>query len=176
MFSLARLNKNNFIPSFSFSKRPNYFKMKFINILSISILLIATACNWAKDKAQDAANKTGEAVAKTGAEFADGVAKGIQKTFSNEVILSDNLKTTGLKTGRIIITSTDSTTDNILSAYLIFEKDFNQQLSVKVFDEQGLEYGRSNQLIAAKAGEAKYVDFIFDKRTNIDGKGQISFE
>ena len=150
--------------------------MKFINILSVSILLITASCNWAKDKAKDAANKTGEAVAKTGSEFADGVARGIQKTFSNEVVVSDNLKTNGLTTGKIIITGTDSTTDNILSAYLIFAKDFNQQLLIKVFDQQGLEYGRTNQLITAKAGEAKYIDFIFDKRTNIDGKGKISFE
>jgi len=150
--------------------------MKTINFFCLFILMIAASCNWAKDKAKDAANKTGEAVAKTGSEFADGVAKGIQKTFSNEVTLSDNLRTNGLKTGKIIIASTDSTTDNILSVYLIFDKDFNQQLSIKVFDEQGLEYGRTNQLISAKAGEAKYVDFIFDKRTNIDGKGKISFE
>ena len=150
--------------------------MKFISILCISFFLITTSCNSAKDKAKDAANKTGEVVAKTGSEFADGVAKGIQKTFSNEVIVSDNLKTNGLKTGKIIITGTDSTSDNILSAYLIFEKDFNQQLSIKVFDEQGLEYGRTNQLVSAKAGEAKYVDFVFDRRTNIDGKGKISFE
>lgn len=150
--------------------------MKTINFLCVFILMIAASCNWAKDKAKDAANKTGEAVAKTGSEFADGVAKGIQKTFSNEVTVSDNLRTIGLKTGKIIIASTDTTTDNILSVYLIFDKDFNQQLSIKVFDEQGLEYGRTTQLISAKAGEAKYVDFIFDKRTNIDGKGKISFE
>lgn len=150
--------------------------MKFINILCVSFLLITASCNWAKDKAQVAANKTGEAVAKTGSEFADGVSKGIQKSFSNEVVVSDNLKTNGLTTGKIIIAGTDSTTDNILSVYLIFAKDFNQQLFIKVFDEQALEYGRSAQLITAKAGEAKYVDFIFDKRTNIDGKGTISFE
>lgn len=150
--------------------------MKIINILSISIFVIAASCNWAKDKAKNVANKTGEVVAKTGSEFVDGVNKGIEKTFSNEVIISVNLKTNGLTPGKIIITSTDSTTDNILSAYLIFEKDFNQQLMIKVFDEQGLEYGRANQMISAKAGEAKYVDFIFDKRTNIDSKGKISFE
>ena len=150
--------------------------MKIIKILSISLLVIAASCNWAKDKSKNAANKTGEVVAKTGSEFVDGVSKGIEKTFSNEVVISDNLKTNGLKTGKLIITSTDSTTDNILSAYLIFEKDFNKQLMIKVFDEQGLEYGRVNQLISAKAGEAKYVDFIFDKRANIDSKGKISFE
>jgi len=150
--------------------------MKIIKILSISILVIAASCNWAKDKAKNAANKTGEVVAKTGSEFVDGVNKGIEKTFSNEVIISDNLRTNGLKTGKIIITSTDSTADNILSAYLIFEKDYKQQVMIKVFDEQGLEYGRVSQQISAKAGEAKYVDFIFDKRTNIDSKGKISFE
>lgn len=134
------------------------------------------SCNWTKDKAKDAANKTGETVAKAGSEVVDGIVKGVQETFSNEVTVSDNLKTNGLKTGKIIITSTDSATDNMISAYLIFEKDFNQQVSIKVFDGQGLEYGRTNQMISAKAGEAKYVDFIFDKRTNIDGKGKISFE
>jgi len=165
------LSKKNFLPSF-FKNYKVYFEMKTINFSAILILMIIASCNWAKDKA----NKTGEAVAKTGSEFADGVAKGIQKTFSNEITVSDNLKTNGLKIGKIIITSTDSTTDNILSAYLIFDKDFDQPLLIKIFDEQGLEYGRTNQLVSAKAGEAKYVDFIFDKRTNIDGKGKISIE
>ena len=148
--------------------------MKSINIICILIVISTISCTW--DKAKDAANKTGETVAKAGSEVVDGVVKGVQETFSNEVVVSDNLKTNGLKTGKIIITSTDSATDNMISAYLIFERDFNQQVSIKVFDGQGLEYGRTNQLISAKAGEAKYVDFIFDKRTNIDGKGKISFE
>jgi len=31
-------------------------------------------------------------------------------------------------------------------------------------------------LIKAQKGEAKYFDFVFDQRTNIDGKGVITFE
>jgi len=150
--------------------------MKLISIFILSISLIVYSCNWAKDKTKNAANKTGEALGKTGSEFAEGVAKGVQKTFSNEIVIADDLKAKGLKTGKIIITGTDSTIDNIVSAYLIFDKDFNQPISVKVFDEQGLEYGRVNKAVSAKSGEAKYIDFNFDKRTNIDSKGKISFE
>jgi len=144
-------------------------------ILFIAAFAICS-CNWTKDKAKETANNTGEVVAKTGSEFVDGVSKGIEKSFSNEIILSETLKTNGIKTGKIIIRSTDSTTDNIISAYLIFEKDFDQKIWVKVFDESGLEYGRTTQIVTAKANEAKYFDFVFDKRTNIDGKGKISFE
>ena len=150
--------------------------MKLFNLLIIIAAIAVSSCNWTKDKAKKAANKTGEVVAKTGSEFADGVAKGVEKSFSNDIIIADNLKTNGLKTGKILIRSTDTTTDNILSAYLIFEKDFDQKILVKVVDDKGLEYGRTTQLVSAKANEAKYFDFVFDKRTNINGKGKISFE
>lgn len=149
--------------------------MNLFNLL-IFVVIVTSSCNWTKDKAKQGANKTGEVVAKTGSEFVDGVAKGIEKSFSNEIIMTDNLKASGLKTGKILIRSSDSTTDNILSPYLIFEKDFDQIIMVKVFDEQGLEYGRTTQTVSAKANEAKYFDFVFDKRTNIDGKGKISLE
>ena len=150
--------------------------MKLFNLLIIIATIAVSSCKWTKDKAKKAANKTGEVVAKTGSEFADGVAKGVEKSFSNDIIIADNLKTNGLKTGKILIRSTDTTTDNILSAYLIFEKDFDQKILVKVVDDKGLEYGRTTQLVSAKANEAKYFDFVFDKRTNINGKGKISFE
>ncbi len=60
--------------------------------------------------------------------------------------------------------------------YLIFDNNFNKKVTLKVFDEDGQEYGRITQLINGEKNEAKYVDFVFDKRTNIDGKGKVSFE
>ena len=152
------------------------YEMHFLNLVIIIVAIITSSCNWTRDKAKGAANKTGEVVAKTGSEFVDGVAKGIEKSFSNEIVIAENLKTNGLKTGKILIRSTDSTTDNILSAYFIFEKDFDQKITVKVIDDKGLEYGRTTQLVSAKANEARYFDFVFDRRTNIDGKGKVSFE
>ena len=72
-----------------------------------------------------------------------------------------------------MIIGTDSTTDNILSAYLIFQKDFNEGLMVRVINKEGEEYGRIVQEVTGKKDEAKYVDFVFDKRTNIDSKGKL---
>lgn len=74
------------------------------------------------------------------------------------------------------ITSADSATDNVLTAYLIFDKDIDRQITVKVFNEEGKEYGRVRQTVQAQKGDAKYIDFVFDKRTNIDGKGKVVFE
>jgi hypothetical protein len=147
--------------------------MKYILVLFI---LFATSCNWAKKKSKDTLNGAGEVVARAGSEFVNGVSKGVQKTFRNQVILSDRLSKQGLKTGRILINSADNATDNILTAYLIFDDNLEQNITVKVYDESGQEYGRVTQPIRGNKGEARYVDFLFDKRTIIDGRGKISFE
>lgn len=90
--------------------------------------------------------------------------------------MSDALKSKGIETGKILVSSSDSATDNVLTIYIIIENDFSKMVVAKVYDEQGLEYGRAKQLIEGKKGDAKYFDFLFDKRTNIDSKGSIHFE
>lgn len=150
-------------------------KLLVANLLLITAFFISS-CNWFKEKTKETVNRTGEVVAKAGSEFADGVSKGVQKTFANEIVLTGDLKTQGLKTGKVLIRSSDSATDNILSPYLIFENDFDQPLTVKLFGEDGREYGRTTLRVAGKKGSAGYFDILFDKRTNIDGKGKITFE
>ncbi len=144
--------------------------------LIISLALISASCNWAKEKTKETVNKTGEVIGKAGSEFANGVSKGVEKTFENEVKLSEQLTKQGLQTGKMVINSTDSSTDNILTAYLIFNENIDREVTVKVFSPAGQEYGRAKQKIKGQKGEANYVDFVFDKRTNIDGKGTIQFE
>ena len=148
--------------------------MKYVMLLLISVILCS--CNWAKHKAKDTVNKSGEIVAKAGSEFADGVSKGVEKTFESEVKFSDPLIKKGLKSGKILINSSDSATDNILTAYLIFDNDIDQVVTIKVFNESGQEYGRVTQAVKGTKGEAKYLDFVFDKRTNLDGKSKITIE
>ncbi|MEN9521656.1 MAG: hypothetical protein RL065_33 [Bacteroidota bacterium] len=149
--------------------------MMIRNIVFIGFVLLAS-CNWFKEKTKETVNKTGEVVAQTGSEFVDGVSKGVEKSFKNEIIISDDLKQKGLNVGKVIINSSDTSTDNILTAYLIFDKDFNQNLVVKIFNDDNKEYGRVTKEIKTKKGEAKYFDFVFDKRTNIDGRGKIIVE
>jgi hypothetical protein len=147
-------------------------KIKYLFLFAFPLML---SCHWAAEKGKQTVNKAGEVVAKAGSGFTQGVSKGVDKTFKNEVQVADDLQSLGLKTGKVNVLSTDSTTDNILSVYLIFEKDFNKHVRVQVFDADGQEYGRVNQNINGQEGEARYVDFVFDRRTNIDSKGKIFF-
>lgn len=145
---------------------------------NILIILSFTffSCNQAKQKAKETVHKAGEVVSKAGSEFVDGVSKGIEKTFQNQIVISEQLKKQGIKTGKILINGSDSTTDNILTPYLIFDDNFDQSITIKVISAEGQEYGRVTQQVTGKKGEAKYVDFTFDKRTNIDSKGKLIFE
>lgn len=144
----------------------------------LTLLLLAginSSCNWAKEKTKQTVHKTGEIVAETGSEFVDGVSKGIQKSFDHEIQLPDNMKQQGLELGKVVISSEDQATDNVLSVYFIFNANFNKQITIRAITEQGQEFGRATQLVTGNQGEAKYIDFIFDKRTNIDGKATLAF-
>jgi len=144
--------------------------------LIVCLALITASCNWAERKAKATVNKTGEVVGKAGSEFVNGVAKGVEKTFENEVKISDQLTKQGLEAGKIVIRSSEHHSDDIISAYLIFNNNLDQEITIKVFSTQGKEYGRVRQKVKGKKGDAFYVDFNFDSRTNIDGKGTIQFE
>lgn len=146
-------------------------------VLAFSVLTLALAsCDWAKDKTKQAVNKTGEIVGKTGSEFGDGVYRGVKKTFDNNVKVSDNLKTKGLELGEVVINSSDAAVDNVLTTYIIFNDNFDQEITIKIFAENGKEYGRLKEKLKGEKGNAKHFDFTFDKHVNIGTKGNITIE
>ena len=148
--------------------------MKNASILLLFFtLLTLNSCNWFAKKTKETVHKSGEIVSKTGSEFIDGVSKGIEKANENQVVISLELTKLGIKTGKIDISSSEGNQDDILSIYFIFDNDFDKKIEIKIFDDKNQEYGRVSQKIIGKKGEAKYVDFQFDKRTNIAGKGKI---
>jgi hypothetical protein len=146
-------------------------------VLMFSVLTLAlSSCDWAKDKTKQAVNKTGEIVGKTGSEFGDGVYRGVKKTFDNNVKVSDNLKTKGLELGEVVINSSDAAVDNVLTTYIIFNDNFDQEITIKIFAENGKEYGRLKEKLKGEKGNAKHFDFTFDKHVNIGTKGNITIE
>ena len=151
-------------------------RSSIIALLAIPVALAFSSCHWAKEKTEETANKAGETVARTGSEVVDGAKKGIEKAFSNEIVVSPELKEKGLQIGKTSTKSSANGTDDILQAYLIFNGAINQKITVKVFTGDGTEYGRTSMDVSGAKGEAKYVDFTFDPRTNIDGRGKITFE
>lgn len=54
------------------------------------------------------------------------------------------------------------------NVYVIFDKKINKNVIVKVFSNQNEKIDRIKSLITSEDDEAKYFDFIFDKRSNID--------
>lgn len=150
---------------------------KTIILITFSALILAvSSCDWAKNKTKKAINKTGEIVGKTGSEFGDGIYKGVKNTFENDVKISDQLTAKGLEFGEIIVKSTASATDNILTVYVIFNKNFDQEITIKVFNENGKEYGRLTKKVKGEKGEARHIDFTFNNQVNIGAKGNITIE
>lgn len=145
-----------------------------ISLLSLSLLM---ACHSVEDKTKKVINRSGEVIGKGATEFANGISKGVDKTLQCKLSLSETLQQNGLKTGNFSIeTDSSGTHRNKLVVYFIFEKDLNQPLLFKVYDNKGLESGRSSLMLNGKAGEAKYVDVVFDPRTDIESRNSITIQ
>jgi hypothetical protein len=131
------------------------------------------ACNGGtvSNKIQHASEKAGKAVG----DIAKGVSKGVETSFEIHIVKADSVALNGFDLGKISLKSKDGT-DNVLTIYFIFKKDFSRKLMIKVFDNKDLEMGRSSQLVKGKKDEAGFIDFIFDKRTNIDSDSKIIME
>ena len=141
------------------------------NYIILISLFILTSCNWAKEKTINTVNKTGELVAEGGSEFVEGFKKGIEKNIQGQIVVSENLKSKGISTSKITYTETDSST--LISIYFIFDQDFEGGISAKLFDKENMEYGRTFTKQIAKKGEAFYIEFNFDKKTQIEKNGKL---
>ena len=113
---------------------------------------------------------TSKKVGEAGTEIVTSIKEGIDKNLECSIELSPVLQNKGLKTGKFVIN------DDTLSVYFIFDNDFNQNVIARLTDKDGKEYGRVDQAITGKKAEAKFVDFVFDKRTDIEHKSKIVIE
>lgn len=149
--------------------------MKYFLILPVSLLLLS--CEGTKQDAKAIINESGKAVGQTASEFVDGVSEGVEKTLERDLLISPELQKKGIATGKVVIADDNAgNSNNVLSIYVIFNKDFKGKMTAKVVDKTGKESGRLTQETAAKAGEARYIDFTFDKRTHIDVKSTITVD
>lgn len=145
-------------------------------ILIFMILTLLVSCGRVKEKAKGTINKSGETVGKAATEFFEGVSEGVDKTLQCELSLSESLQNAGLRTGKFSIENAEDGTNNQLTVYLIFDKNFKSSVTAKAFDKSGLEVGRAKIDITGKATEAGYFDFIFDKRSYIEVRSKIVLE
>jgi hypothetical protein len=124
-----------------------------------------------KEKINKASEKAGEAVG----EVAKGVSRGVENSFEVKIEKADHPSLEAIQLGKITLGSKEGT-DNVLNVYIIFNKAFSGKLTIKVYDKNGLEMGRTSQEITGKKEDARFVEFNFDKRTNIDSDSKIIME
>jgi hypothetical protein len=131
------------------------------------------SCN--TDRGNERLGDASEKVGKSAATAVKSLKKGIVSASQVKIELSEKLSSKGIELGKIKLDSKGGR-HNVLNVYMIFNKNFNASTITKVYDTQGLEIGRTKTQISAKAGDAKYVDIIFDKNTNIDRDYRITLE
>ncbi len=141
------------------------------NYSILFLIFLFASCNWAKEKTIKTVNKTGELVAEGGSEFVEGFKKGIEKNIQQQIKIAESLTAKGVATSKVSYSETDSST--LISIYIIFNENFNGGISMNLFDQENLEYGRSIVKYKASKGDAKYIDFSFDKKTEIEKNGKI---
>lgn len=146
--------------------------MKYFYLLLAASLLNSCSSGDVKEKINKAGDVTGQVVG----EFASGVSSGVKKAFDVNVQLTDDLKRKGLVFGKTSVSSDKVGEDNLLTVYIIFNQDFSGSITSKAFDNKGLEMGRVKLDISGKKDEAKFIEFHFDKRTNIDNDSKLTIE
>lgn len=143
-------------------------------LLPLAVALLLTACSGTKEKAKEIINETGQTVGKGATEFVKGVGEGIDETLQSQLVLSDNLKAAGLQTGKFKVQQNNAS--DSLTVYMIFNKEFKKNVTVKVYDAQGNEYGRSGLNLEGHANDARYIGFAFDSHTDFESKSRFVIE
>ncbi|WP_118952227.1 hypothetical protein [Taibaiella helva] len=153
-------------------RRISYFTF----IVAITTIATVSSCNRAKEKAKQSVNYAGTVVGKGSSEFFEGVAEGVSQTFDCTVELAKVLQSKGVKGGKFKITTDSNGHENVVSVYLIFDKDYKGPVSARIFDSKDQEYGRTAVSLDTRSGQARFTDFVFDQRTDIERKSRILLE
>lgn len=140
-------------------------------ILLASVAL--TACGRVADGTKSALNKGGELAGAAATEVVEGMATGVEKTWSIDVALSEELKAKGISLGKTMVEEDSAGTDNVLVLYIIASSDFTGPVTAVALDQEGREYGRATTELALAANGADYFTLPFQSRTDLERKSRI---
>lgn len=140
------------------------------------IVLSLSACHRIKEKGKETINDAGKVVGQGTSQFVSGVVDGVDKTFKSTVVISDSLRAKGLSTGKYSIDHEYRDTVYKVVLYCIFAKDIDRAVTVRAFDEKGVEYGRTKLHLIGKANDAHYADIVFDSKTKLESKSKFILE
>lgn len=150
--------------------------MRYKILKFLFVVFVFIACDQVKTGTKNAIDKTAETAGKVGTDIVSKVGDGVQKSLECKVQLSNNLQQAGVQSGKLYFEKGLEGNENVLSVYLIFQKDIAKILAVKALDESGVEYGRANLMVKAKKDSANYFDFRFNKKVRLESKSTFLIE
>jgi len=156
-------------------------------VLALAIVLALVSCERVKEKANDAIDSGAQkvesvidsgaqAVGKTATDVVNSIDKGITKSSKLNITLSDDLKNSGLSSGKYYFRNGAEGNENVVSLYLITDKPIDRELHAKLFDKKGVEMGRAKLSIKQKPGDAAYHDFVFDPKIVFEYQSKLVIE
>lgn len=131
------------------------------------------ACGRVAEGTKSALNKGGEFAGAAATEVVEGMATGVEKTWSIDVTLSEELKAKGISLGKTMVEEDSAGTDNILVLYVISSSDFSGPITAIAIDQQGREYGRVSTNLNLAANGADYFTLRFQGRTDLERKSRV---
>lgn len=146
--------------------------MRTLFVFALGFMLLSASCNRTKKAAKDVVHEAGEVVGKGSSEFADGVKDGVDQTFECSLDINKPLKKKGVSYGKFRVKESE----HVVSAYLIFEEDFDGTVMLKAYDKDGNEYGRTNLPVKATKSSAGYYDFNFGAQTELESKSKFELD
>jgi hypothetical protein len=114
-----------------------------------------------------------ETAGKAAGTIVQHVGSGVEQALSINPVLSPKLAGTGLQLGKTLIDSDGDGTDNKLSIYCIASGKIDLQIAARVQDAKGQEIGRTTNRLQLDSGQAKYLEFFFERYTNIDTDSKV---
>ena len=150
--------------------------MRFLPLLG-ALALLFVGCDRVKHAAKTTLRKSSETVGQSATVIADGLATGAQKE-AVQWQVTPALQARGLQLGKASLSRTDSSgvKQAKLTMYVIFNQNFADTLRVKLYTQQGAEYGRSKVLVAGHRDDARPVEVFFDRRTEIELGTKVAVE
>jgi hypothetical protein len=137
-------------------------------LLPISILTFGLySCEWPKGEAKNVMRTTSEVVDESSSKSGNDVYNGIDNKYEYEVKISSQLKTKGIQISEVLFNLTDTPSDNVITTYIIFNQTFDEQITIKLFNQSGDEYGRLSKNVKGEKGDSQHYDFKFDKSVRI---------
>ncbi len=125
---------------------------------------------------QGEGKKAAESLSEGIGEVFKGVSKGFNESLEKVVVDVDAELQPVLEVGRAGKRYNDSTQTTTIVLYTVFNKDFNGQLILRMLDKNNQEIGRQLTSVNKKAEESDFVEFSFDKRTQIAAAERYSLK